>query len=1297
MVMNHNKYKIILGCFVMDSVTFPDQIHLEQIKKRLWCGREFGQAAVMIGAGFSKNADKAFYNVPSFPLWQQLADGMYDNLYPSISDSTYDKLRATSGGGALKLALEYETIFGRSALDNYLSESIDNANYNPGELHKLLLSLPWSDIFTTNYDTLLERTRIYTYERKYDLVETFSDMPGKMKPRIVKLHGSFPSHRPFIITEEDFRTYPKKFAPFVNMVQQSMMENAFCLLGFSGDDPNFLCWSGWVRDNLGESKPPIYLCGLLELGLSPSKRKLLESKGIIPIDLSPIFPKSEFPDSEVRHKKAIKWFLEELERGKPSNPLEWPKKSNEYCMPSISKFQVNDMKKLCEVWREERENYPGWMVAPKKNRDRIWLCTEHWIDTIFKSIETLPEPDNLLLLYELNWRLEITLTPLFDNWAKKINDVVEKFNPFPVHMEMQNVSISADKEEYKNFDWNIIRECWVELAFSLVREARENHNEESFSLWMNRLESLLEARIDWKARLFYEKCLFYLFTLDQEEVRKCLERWPKVDDLSLWEVKRASILAELGQLDEAEKIAEKALQNIRSQIQPYEVDCSILSQEGWTMFLLKHIKANRWDREITDFYRDRWDKLENYRCNPNSQVELLELKVKGQTIIPSSGSETTKSFDMRRERITYNYSSGSEQLAAILPPFSFLRMFEEASLPLRCGAISMFSDSVISSSIRIESLAPFWALSSMVRTGTDKGIKKWFNHARVSVLSPKEVDIFYSIFYKSLTQATKYLKDAPQECHINNYSVLQIRLASEMLSRLCIRLSLDQLDYLFSFSIDMYKEPIFRNNHFLHDCINNIFRMLLYSMPQSKILEKIPDLLSLPIPGENGFDVNSPQYWPEPLSFVEWIEDTELGSNDNKFLWTEPIKCLVAIIESGDSESRKRATLRLAKLHEINALDSKETESFGNALWGRIDPKKELPSDTSLLDSSYLFLPEPEEGIAKRNFHKYLVSKDFPRVIQRSKGPDGKEFKQFHLGPTTELPEKYIQEWIIGTKSQFPWEEETNLKREDWTTEEIINLVDNSIRWWNEEKNELREVNDFPLSFRYDTIKKQFTFLIPLLSKVILPRLGSADGEVKTRIKGLLSEMEEYGICVLRNIPMTLFIDPDSYDEISQKMRFALNSANKEEIYETIHGIFGWVSLGNTGKIHSHPDDLLDELVNRLIARRQPGLGSVIDGVLGVVKRFPLLISETQVKSIIIALQYLIKETELSYGRNINELNSIIPIDELPEYRRISAELAYWTYKKYINEDKEVPQILINWKQACMEDPSPLVRRVWDE
>ena len=242
---------------------------------------------------------------------------MYDELYPSglstDSAALELRLRSTSGFSALRIAEEYEAAFGRVALNELILRSIPDGFYAPGLLHKLLLQLPWSDVFTPNYDTLLERARVTVHERRYDLVQTAADIPGRMKPRVVKLHGSFPSHRPFIITEEDYRTYPARFPAFVNLVQQSIMESVLCLVGFSGDDPNFLAWTGWVRDNLRESTPFIYLCGLLDL--SPSERLVLNQKKIIPIDLSPIISEQECPDKATRHALTLEWFLRNLERG----------------------------------------------------------------------------------------------------------------------------------------------------------------------------------------------------------------------------------------------------------------------------------------------------------------------------------------------------------------------------------------------------------------------------------------------------------------------------------------------------------------------------------------------------------------------------------------------------------------------------------------------------------------------------------------------------------------------------------------------------------------------------------------------------------------------------------------------------------------------------------------------------------------------------------------------------------------------------------------------------------------------
>ena len=45
----------------------------------------------------------------------------------------------------------------------------------------------------------------------------------------------------------------------VNTVRQALVENLFCLIGFSGNDPNFLSWLGWLRDVMGNNQTPVYM------------------------------------------------------------------------------------------------------------------------------------------------------------------------------------------------------------------------------------------------------------------------------------------------------------------------------------------------------------------------------------------------------------------------------------------------------------------------------------------------------------------------------------------------------------------------------------------------------------------------------------------------------------------------------------------------------------------------------------------------------------------------------------------------------------------------------------------------------------------------------------------------------------------------------------------------------------------------------------------------------------------------------------------------------------------------------
>ncbi len=220
----------------------PLEKSLEIISRRLW----EGHASVMVGAGFSKNA------VPkTMPSWDELAREIFRRLYHQEPES-YQRI------DPLALAEEFLVSKGPDDLNELIADVIDDEQHSPSELHVRLLELPWSDVFTTNYDTLLERAYKKIVSRNYDIVVDKDDIALSRRPRIVKLHGSLPNHTPFIITTEQYRTYPVEYAPFVNTVQQSMMENVLCLVGFSGDDPNFQRWVGWIRDNLGDKMPDIY-------------------------------------------------------------------------------------------------------------------------------------------------------------------------------------------------------------------------------------------------------------------------------------------------------------------------------------------------------------------------------------------------------------------------------------------------------------------------------------------------------------------------------------------------------------------------------------------------------------------------------------------------------------------------------------------------------------------------------------------------------------------------------------------------------------------------------------------------------------------------------------------------------------------------------------------------------------------------------------------------------------------------------------------------------------------------------
>jgi hypothetical protein len=76
----------------------PDFPALEQLARALWRQGTTRGAAVLIGAGFSRNAERSGVDTPEPPLWNDLAREMVKQLYPgNEGDAPKDPLRLAEG------------------------------------------------------------------------------------------------------------------------------------------------------------------------------------------------------------------------------------------------------------------------------------------------------------------------------------------------------------------------------------------------------------------------------------------------------------------------------------------------------------------------------------------------------------------------------------------------------------------------------------------------------------------------------------------------------------------------------------------------------------------------------------------------------------------------------------------------------------------------------------------------------------------------------------------------------------------------------------------------------------------------------------------------------------------------------------------------------------------------------------------------------------------------------------------------------------------------------------------------
>lgn len=292
--------------------------------------------SVMVGAGFSKNAIK------DYPSWTELLRDMVMELYGNTIKERFAQHKALPGPhysedlfyrqeqeriinevGYLNLVTRYINAKGyREAIDVYIEEHMPfveltatgfNVKFGTPitfsksnlDVHNQLLLCDWKNIYTTNYDNLLELTNS-VFGHDYEKITNDYELSKLSTKRgLIKVHGDLAKDsldtnygfdndksRRYVISEEDYATYEQRHQAFSYQMRTGLLTGVFCLIGFSGNDPNFLGWLEWMKDVLDKDmddekkeKKKVYLITVGGSGVDKARELFYQNHRIGVIDI----------------------------------------------------------------------------------------------------------------------------------------------------------------------------------------------------------------------------------------------------------------------------------------------------------------------------------------------------------------------------------------------------------------------------------------------------------------------------------------------------------------------------------------------------------------------------------------------------------------------------------------------------------------------------------------------------------------------------------------------------------------------------------------------------------------------------------------------------------------------------------------------------------------------------------------------------------------------------------------------------------------------------------------------------
>ena len=762
-----------------------------------------------------------------------------------------------------------------------------------------------------------------------------------------------------------------------------------------------------------------------------------------------------------------------------------------------------------------------------------------------------------------------------------------------------------------------------------------------------------------KERFHYELVLFELSGLNLQELKKRIAEWQVNESLPFWAAKKASLLAEIGQVDEAIQILENSLAAIRAKInlKPITTDYSLVSQESFIMFLLRcaqlplAFSADGWSKfeELRNELSKRWHALSQYKCDPWRELKIFRSAL-DRPPVEKSGIKEKKEFDIGR--ITRIHDFGDSHYEDVLTAYKFLRFCEDTGIPFRTPELAI-KETAAGALPRVAGYSLYWIIAYLVRIGDEKVVDRIFDRASLYRMETASIDSLIEHYLNILESAIEDIRSGDPIGH-SNFGIVLAKIIPEILSRLCCKCSTNTKRKLVDFLLGVYQSDYKQN----YGGIQNLTKRILDAFSVSQRFDLIPKLLDFPILSDLG---GLGHEFKNPFQFLEMKQDLMIVK---PAISNEKLDVLFERALSDNIDARKWAMWTLFRLHSWNLLESRRTSQFTETLWSQLDDY-DLPSQTDFHRRTFLNLPHPEGVDPISSFKKYIYHEWSLIQGDRTEGTVHRDKNRLCI--------------------------ETINANIEWSSEDVNFIFDRLIEWWNEDRLYLI-MEDTPSLFHVsiaEEFRDRLKYLADVFETVILPNFHLIKDENKEEtLRHLVDEFRNRGLPALRMEAACLYIFPEWKDDVIGRIEDGMIDTDHGVVIESLRSIWTLVKRTKTKANDKELARVLNMLGEMVRWQKSRDLASTLNIIIGLLKDFDWTFSDELERSTLIGLRRIASSTAMDA--------EVPDLSERLEIRHRAACLAYELFEHYTKRGDPIPVVIKEWKNICQsENEFAEVRNQW--